>query len=721
MKKTSLFPYIFLVGCLSFSNPVWGADDFLSQPDFQTSESNTTENKELLLFFEEQDLVTATKRATSLRKAPAIATIITADEIRNMGARNLLDVLKMVPGIGISINEYGITMIEVRGIRSSTSEKILVMINGHSLNKNFTGSAFYSYAEMLPTENIRQVEVVRGPGSALYGNSAFVATINIITRNAEEINGLELNAGGGSFGSFKGNLLGGKAIGDKLTLSGSLDHYQANGHKRIVESDYLSGNPPSFPFPTASLSTAPNTPDLSLKQTDAFLKIGYGDLSFRGGYRTVRKDLFIGLNYAITDNNYQDIDTYWGELAYGLNLSEALSTNLKLYYDLYEQNPNVKILPNGFPGFPNGMIGRPLVKDRTIGVELQVDWEAFTGNHLIGGFSFEDLQQYDVRQLANFNPTNGVPTPSGAVQEVANWNKDTTRQIWALYLQDEWQLLERVNLTTGLRYDHYSDFGSTVNPRIGLVWSFLENADLKILYGQAFRAPNFQELYNINNPAQLGNSKLKPERIETFETGLAWRLNRYFAANLNYFYSTIDNQIDIDPTATTTTTITTGTTTTTTTTTTPTYANLRKSKTQGIELGLNGAYGQNLYWKVNYAFQDPRDANTERKLAYVPSHRASGSINYAPVKYVNLHTDVLWTGPRPRDNGDNRPEMPAYTTVDLAVTLKNFYKTLEIQGTVRNLFDEHYKDPDTSGALNKVPGDFPREGISGFVTASYRF
>ncbi|MBT1073006.1 TonB-dependent receptor plug domain-containing protein [Pelotalea chapellei] len=703
MKKTSLFPYIFLVGCLSVSSPIWGADESLSQPDLQTSENSTTQNKELLLFFEEQDLVTATKRATSLRKAPAIATIITADEIRNMGARNLLDVLKMVPGIGISINEYGVTMIEVRGVRSSTSEKILVMINGHSLNKNFTGSAFYSYAEMLPTENIRQVEVVRGPGSALYGNSAFVATINIITRNAEEINGLELNAGGGSFGSFKGNLLGGKAIGDKLTLSGSLDHYQTNGHKRIVESDYLSGNPSSFPFPTASLSTAPNTPDLSLKQTDAFLKIGYGDLSFRGGYRTVRKGAFVGLGFALTDNSYQDIDTYWSELAYGLNLSETFSTNIKLYYDLYEQVPNVKILPNGFLGFPNGMIGRPLVKDRTIGAELQVDWEAFTGNHLIGGFSFEDMQQYGVRQLGNFNPLTGVPL--GSIQEVATWNKNANRQIYAFYLQDEWQLLERLNLTTGLRYDHYSDFGSTVNPRIGLVWSFLENADLKILYGQAFRAPNFQELYNINNPAQLGNSKLKPEHIETIETGIGWRLNRSFAANLNYFYSTIKDQIDVDPS----------------TTPTPTYANFRKSKTQGIELGLNGAYGPDLYWKMNYAFQDPRDADSERKLAYVPSHRASGSINYAPVKYVNLHTDVLWTGPRPRSNGDSRPEMPAYTTVDLAVTLKNFYKTLEIQGTVRNLFDEHYKDPDTSGALNKVPGDFPREGISGFVTASYRF
>lgn len=711
MKKRTLIAGVSFVLCLGVNVTVRGADAPVSQPNLQVA-LNTQTEKELHLFFEEQDLVTATKRPTSLRKAPAIATIITADEIRNMGALNLLDVLKMVPGIGISITEFGGKMIEVRGIRTSLSEKILVMIDGHSLNKNFTGSALYRVAGMLPMENIRQVEVVRGPGSALYGNSAFVATINIITRNAEEINGVEAKAGGGSFDSFKGNLVGGKAIGDKLTVSGSLDHFQTNGPRLTVEADTLTGTP---------FSRAPGTTDLYFRQTDAFLKLGYGDLSFRGHYLTKREGVNIGIVSALTDDSSKtQLDNYWGELAYNLRPTEGLSANLKVYYDYFEQDPNMKIFPNGFAGvFPNGMTGKPLVKDRAIGGELQVDWDVFKGNHLISGVSFEELQQYDVRQLANFNPLTGAPLAS--VQEVANWNRDANRQIFAAYLQDEWQLLEQVNLTAGLRYDHYSDFGDTVNPRVGLVWSFLENADLKLLYGQAFRAPNFQELYNINNRALVGNPDLKPERITTYEAGLAWRLNRFFAADLNYFYSTIDDQIG-------TALITTTTTTPTTTTTTPTNANIGKSETQGVELGVNGAYGTDIYWKLNYTYQDPRDANTDQRLPFVPSHRALGNVNYAPTKYVNLHTDVLWTGPRPRPQGDSRPEMPAYATVDLTVTMKNFYKTLEIQGTVRNLFDERFKDPDTSsGAVNvaktgpKVPGDFPREGISGFVTASYRF
>lgn len=704
MKKRCRISFVFLVVCLNVTSIAWGTDEPPPTPDLVVAENATTE-KELLVFYEEQDLYTATRRATSLRKAPAIATIITADEIRNMGARNLLDVLKMVPGFGVSINEFGTFMIEVRGIRTPLSEKILVMIDGHSLNRNTNGSALvYNLADMLPVENIRQVEVVRGPGSALYGNSAFVATINIITRDAEEIDGLEVKGGGGSFDTYKGNLVGGKTFGDKLNVSGSLDYYRTNGPKLTVEADALSGTP---------FSMAPGTPDLSLEQADAFLKVVYGGLSFRGGYQTIQEGLFIGLASALTDSDRPTFNTYWGELAYDLHLKEGLSSNLKLHYDYYDQKGRDKILPNGFPSptgtFTDGMIGEPLVKDRTIGGELQVDWDVFNGNHLITGASYEVMQQYDVRQFANFvpNPDPDATLPFisiGPVQEVANWNKDVTRQTWAAYLQDEWQLLERVNLTAGVRYDHYSDFGGTVNPRAGLVWSFLENADLKFLYGQAFRAPNFVELYNINNPVVVGNPNLKPERISTYEAGLAYRLNRFFAGEMNYFYSKIDDLIIYD------------------TSTTPAhFVNAGKSDTQGVELGLNGAFDGELYWKLTYAWQDPRDALTDQRLPFVPSQRASGSINYALTQYLNLHSDLLWTGPRPRPQGDSRPEMPSYTTVDLAVTLKNFFETLEIQTTVRNIFDERFRDPDTSGAQQKVPGDFPREGISAFVTAMYKF
>ena len=315
MKKRALIAGISFAVCLGVNGSVQGADDPESLTNPVVAQNDQTDNKDLLMFFEEQDLVTATKRPTSLRKAPAIATVISADEIRNMGARNLEDILKMVPGFGISTNEWGTRMIEVRGIRSGTSEKILVMIDGHSLNRNTNGSALvYNAANKLPAENIKQVEIIRGPGSALYGNSAFVATINIITRSAEEIDGLEIKSGGGTSDSFKGNLVAGTSIGDKLTLSGSLDHYQTNGPKLTVEADSLSGAP---------FSRAPGKTDLRSRSTDAFLKINYGELSFRGHYQTQKERNYIGIASALTDDSYVILENYWGELAYNSKLHSS--------------------------------------------------------------------------------------------------------------------------------------------------------------------------------------------------------------------------------------------------------------------------------------------------------------------------------------------------------------------------------------------------------------
>jgi outer membrane cobalamin receptor len=694
MLTRRLFSFLLLQCFLFVGTVVWGASDPLPASNLMVAQKSSSD-EELRMFYDEKELVTANKRPTSLRKAPAIATIITADEIRNMGARYLVDILKMVPGFGVSTNEAGKNMIEVRGVRSPLSEKILVMIDGHSLNKNINGSALYNVIDILPVENFKQIEILRGPGSALYGNSAFVATVNIITRNAEEINGLEVKSGGGSFDTFKANMVGGKAIGDKLTFSVSVDHYQTNGQRLAIPADVLT---------PSGTSLAPGTADSNAKQTDIFFKLGYGDFSFRGHYLTQKRGQFIGYASALNENGENYMDNYWGELAHDLRIGEGLTSNLKLRYDYYDQDPYCKIFPNGAYGvYTNGMIGIPRVKNRNIGVEEQLSWNAYEGQnldvHLIAGASFDVLRQYATSQDGNFNPNTNAPLPT--LQRVANWNRDVTRETWATYIQNEMQILEKLNLTAGVRYDHYSDFGGTTNPRAALVWSFLENADLKLLYGQAFRAPTFNELYNVNNPVLIGNPNLKPERIKTYEAAFAYRLNRFFAADLNYFYSEIDDMISWNAGS------------------PGVYANIGKNIVQGVEVGVNGSY--DFYWKLSYAYQEPRDANTNKPIPYVPSQRAKASLNYALTKYANLHTDLLWTGVRPRGQGDTRQQMPAYFTADMAITFKNFFKSLEIQATVKNLFNQQYKDPDLSGSANKVPYDYPRPGISALLTASYKF
>jgi outer membrane cobalamin receptor len=642
-------------------------------------------------------MVTATKRKISVRKAPAIATVITADEIRNMGARDLTDVLKMVPGFGGARTPDGRHMFEVRGIRTLASEKILVMMDGHRLNESYLGSGLAFTFEDLSVEKIRQIEIIRGPGSALYGTSAFVAAINIITKDGNDIDGIEATAAGGTFSTKKVSILGGKSFEDKhLNLFGSIDYVKTDGGDITIEADSLSGTP---------FSKAPGKADLGLEKTDAFLKVSYGDLTFKGHFMQKDKGCYIGWADALTDYNIFKHKDIWSELSYAKAFTERFSASLRAYFDYFEQESDLELLPKGFPGFPGGAIGRPDMKGNTFGTELQFDLDMFEDNHLIAGFNFDNIRQYDVRYGANYNPF--TMEPLGSLQEVSSWanyNRNVTRKVWAVYLQDEWRIMENLNLTAGVRHDNYDDFGSTTNPRAGIVWNFMKDADLKLLYGQAFRAPSFWELYNDANPDVRGNPDLKPEKIKTYEAGLGYRFKNSYEINANYFYNEIDDMIVWDYS------------------TSPGHSvNQGGAIIDGVEIVLRGKYSPADYWQLTYTWQNPEDADTGEELPNVPSHRASFSINWELCKYLNAHTDVLWTGKRPRVSGDDRGDMPSYTTVDLTLIAKNFWKNLEVRGMIHNLFDEEYEDPDMSGQLQQIPYDYPREGISALIEFSYKF
>ncbi len=642
-------------------------------------------------------IITATKRKISVRKAPAVATVVTAAEIRSMGARDIMDILKTVPGFGVSINPSGGYMFEVRGVRTAENEKVLFMIDGHRMNTPFWGSGTGEF-NMLSVENIKQIEVIRGPGSALYGANAFVAAINIITKNADDTDGVEVTAAGGSFDTKKFSLVGGKSF-EKFEIAGSIYNADSDGPRLTIDADRFAGKP---------YSKTPGKTDCYLKQNEVFLKASYGDLTFTGQYFDKERGTYIGFGNALTDGSVYSHKNFWTELAYSRSFTDKASAKFRIYYDRFEETDDSRIMvfPEGYPGFPEGMFGCPSFKNRTVGTEIQSDLDLFKGNHLIAGFNYEYIEQYDVKRVANFNPWTAPPAPLGSAQDISSWgnfNKDVTRKVWAVYLQDEWEIRENLNLTAGVRHDHYDDFGGTTNPRFGLVWNFLKDADLKLLYGQAFRSPSFQELYNDGNPSSIGDPNLQPEEIKTYEAALEYRLKNFHGISLTYFHNDIDNLITRDSG------------------TPARYLNKGGAKADGIEVGLSGKYSPDNWWKLSYTWQDAKDSDTDEDLPDVPSHRAGLSVNYGFTKYLDAHADILWTGERPRVSGDDRGDMPSYTTVDLTLIAKNFYKGFEIRGMVHNLFDEEYEDPDTTGAAKLIPGDYPREGISALIEVGYKF
>ncbi len=633
---------------------------------------------------EDDVIITATRYIKRIEEAPATATVITAEQIRNMGARDILDILKTVPGIGISritgFNKFGI---ESRGIKNDHSQKVLIMIDGHRVNDPLSGGATFVFDNMM-VENIRRVEVIRGPGSALYGANAFVAVINVVTKNAVDIDGIELLSGWGSYDTQHYNIIFGKEF-SKLKIAGTLDYFDTNGPSLHIDSDFIGNS---------------GHTDNWERKYDFGLKMSYGDFSFFGRYIERDRGPYIGVGNALNDDSEVETSHLLGELNYKHDIGDNLHILAKGFYDKYHFYADWEIFPEGaLSGFPDGFIGIPETKDRTLGSEVQLDYSLWDKNTITGGMLIEYIKQYDTRHTANFDPNRS--TPIGPLQDITswgNWNKDEYRGVTALYVQDVWKFTENIEGTFGIRFDYYSDIGETFNPRAALVWKFIENAHLKLLYGSAFRAPSFIELYNVNNPAETGNPDLNPEKIDTYEVSIGYDVAKRYSTNITYFRSVIDDSIKLDSSS--------------------VYANTGKVRIDGVEVEFKANLKESHYGYVNYTYQYPRDDETGSKIIDVPAHKGNVGVNFELGKHLNVNSNLLVVGPRRRASADIRDKLTGYELLDLTLIGKNFFRTTEFRVSIHNLLDDDYADP---AATSTVADDYQRKGINFMIDFRYKF
>ena len=157
-------------------------------------------------------ITTASSQAEPLAEVPVPTTLITAEMIHDSGARNLQEVLAAyVPGMNVVDCNDDIN-IAMRGVYSSTQEKILIMLNGHRLNSYATNTAAPDFSISL--EQVKQIEVLRGPASSLYGDVALTGVVNIITKQGADVDGIQAKAGVGNYGQIKADAVIGKRYFD---------------------------------------------------------------------------------------------------------------------------------------------------------------------------------------------------------------------------------------------------------------------------------------------------------------------------------------------------------------------------------------------------------------------------------------------------------------------------------------------------------------------------
>ncbi len=226
------------------------------------------------IFSEEEIVVSALKRPRTVLKSPAIMSVITAKQIKQMGFRTLSDALKTVPGFDIHMDNNGEMEFIARGVLDFDSNKVKVLIDGHSINEPGSGGASFNFFDLV-VENIKRIEIIRGPGSALYGQNAFFAVINVITKDTEDIDGFQWTASGGRFDTQNYNLLFGKEYGD-LEISGFFDYFDTEGFSKKIEQDVIQ--------PPDSGSMAPGRSQNEKEKTDLNLKLSYMNLEIMGKY-----------------------------------------------------------------------------------------------------------------------------------------------------------------------------------------------------------------------------------------------------------------------------------------------------------------------------------------------------------------------------------------------------------------------------------------------------
>ena len=674
----------------------------------------------------ETPVTIATGTPKPVFQAAAVTSVVTAEQIKSMGATELHEVLETVPGVHATLQpnttDYSYS---IRGIRNAQNAQVLILLNGTRITTPFNGTL--PTGTELPIEAIQQVEVIRGPGSALYGADAFAGVINIITKKAKDINGKVLGVRAGDHGTQSGwGQYGAEWAGWDVATSLQYQHTDGDGG-RIVNADAQTGFDSVF---GTHASHAPGPMNTTYETYNGHLNlqrkhwdIGFWAFNANGGLRP-------GAAGALDPTGNAQPDQYLGDVRFSTEdwlanweltaHASYFQANFQAQAHLFPDNARLPIGSNGninlsnpvsLSSFPNGFNDNLGRMEKIPAMELSSIYKGLD-KHILRfstGFRYEGITTSDSRNFGY-----GVPLPpvvNGALTDVTGTSfaylPSVHRTIASWVAQDEWQIAHDWQLTAGVRYDHYSDFGGTFNPRLALVWDINEQLTSKLLYGKAFRAPNFAEQFTQNNPVILGNKSLQPETINTYEWAFSYRPISSLSTAVNVFYYQIEKLISAVPDPGTGANI---------------YQNSGNQNGYGTEFESNWQIAERWSVKGNYAWQHSINEATNSSVTGVPEHHVFVALDWQFLPQWQFQPQLNWIGgriPVLNENiisGDNW-KLRNYETIDLTLRGKKLFKHLNLAASLRNAFDTKYYEP----TALQAPATLPMPGRSFYLEASVNF
>jgi iron complex outermembrane receptor protein len=486
------------------------------------------------------EVSTATKTSESQDEAPAVIQVVTQADIRRWGYQTVGEVLEHIQGFYL-IDDHILLDAGVRGMTGglgSESGVIKVMIDGRSVAYRTTSGNWLG-AELIPMESIAQIEIIRGPASALYGADAFLGVVNIITRRPDELGRVRARAALGPTGSHLGervDLAGGQRFGPWSFALGAVGELTDRSGLEL---------PPESPGPIlpsyiGSRRTANNLEHRSL------------GLQAQAGWTDERR------GHLLTSAYYSAIErggdfAHWAQLTNGVDAAghergtvialDQLRLNLDgLAHVGHAVNLSLAGTYSQGGELPADRID--VASDlfyvkrhqsyRGVDATAEARWFPTAAFNLIAGteaiFDREEFGAPDEIDLATGQrlPREGA---TNSVVDLVNVGAYTSANLKAV---GPW-----LKLTGGLRYDHHNVYGFQLTGRVGLVSRLHRTVVAKLLYGNAFKAPSPYLLYAtpLRPGDVVGNSDLKPQRVHTVEYEVSWRPRSTFGITSSVSYN----------------------------------------------------------------------------------------------------------------------------------------------------------------------------------------
>jgi len=609
-------------------------------------------------FQEEAKVAIATQREQTPEEAPSIVSVITQADIQRYGARNLSDILRNVPGFEFTAEIYSIEALNFRGIASDEG-KSLLMING--IAQNELGFGGYNFMGSIPAAMIEKVEIIRGPGSAVYGGFAETDVINVITRQPEDLSGMRVSGEVGTLGHDAYTRFGDVSFASKTdNLRVAVD--VGYGASLVSTRDYADfyGNRLSLNQDTAYENWRHIITEASSKN----LTLSYQRTSYTWG----GQDTFTTIQPAVNGNNLEDVNNYNDvtHLDYKAKLSDHLT--LQPLFEYTRNNTYSLVNPASIAAEFEGS-GTSMWRYRG---EMSVLYDSpWSAQIRLGGGYIQD----GVDSVAS----DGTPGLQLSADPNDVGNRATSSSSYGLF--EYAQQIHSIGVTVGGRYED-TTFGNAFAPRAGL--TYVHDAfNAKLLYGRAYRIPLPFEVYSRQ---EIFNGNLKPETADTTEMELGYKFTPHVTGKFNVFFINIDNPIVFEGN-------------------TDSYANFGRDQSEGAETELRADYLHvGGFANVAYATPGPdtspifRTQSKKQFLAAPPikitlgTYYKAGMMEYAPsLNFLSQRAGQSSASANdPSQTLLSTTEYPALVLANMNIIAHDVLKSLDVHLAVHNIFNTNY-------------------------------